>query len=35
VNQLLNARKQMQKMVRQLGRGKMPNVQSMAAQLRR
>jgi signal recognition particle subunit SRP54 len=35
VNQLLNARKQMQKMVKQLGRGKMPNVQSMAAQLRR
>jgi signal recognition particle subunit SRP54 len=35
VNQLLNARKQMQKMVKQMGRGKMPNVQSMAAQLRR
>ena len=35
VNQLLNARKQMQKMVKQLGQGKMPNVQSMAAQLRR
>jgi signal recognition particle subunit SRP54 len=35
VNQLLNARKQMQKMVKQLGSGKMPNVQSIAAQLRR
>ncbi|HEY7196224.1 MAG TPA: signal recognition particle protein [Gaiellaceae bacterium] len=35
VNQLLQARKQMQKMMRQLGRGKMPNLQSMAAQTRR
>jgi signal recognition particle subunit SRP54 len=35
VNQLLQARKQMQKMMRQLGRGKMPNLQSIAAQQRR
>jgi signal recognition particle subunit SRP54 len=35
VNQLLAARKQMQKMVKQLGRGKMPNLQSLAAQQRR
>ncbi len=35
VNQLLNARKQMQKMVKQLGRGKMPNIQSLVAQQRR
>jgi signal recognition particle subunit SRP54 len=35
VNQLLQARKQMQKMMRQLGRGKMPNLQSLAAQQRR
>jgi len=34
VNQLLQARKQMQKMMRQLGRGKMPNLQSIAAQRR-
>jgi signal recognition particle subunit SRP54 len=32
VNQLLQARKQMQKMMRQIGRGKMPNLQSLAAQ---
>jgi len=32
VNQLLTARKQMQKLVKQLGRGKMPNLQSIAAQ---
>jgi signal recognition particle subunit SRP54 len=36
VNQLLNARKQMAKMVKQMGKGKMPNLQSMAAaQMRR
>jgi signal recognition particle subunit SRP54 len=35
VNQLLQARKQMQKMMKQLGRGKMPNLQSMMAQQRR
>ncbi|MEZ5102601.1 MAG: signal recognition particle protein [Thermoleophilia bacterium] len=35
VNQLLNARKQMQKMVKQMSRGKMPNLQSIAAQQRR
>ena len=35
VNQLLNARKQMQKMMKQLGKGKMPNIQSLAAQQRR
>jgi signal recognition particle subunit SRP54 len=35
VNQLMNARKQMQKMVKQLGRGKMPNVQSLVAQQRK
>jgi signal recognition particle subunit SRP54 len=35
VNQLMNARKQMQKMVKQLGQGKMPNMQSIAAQMRR
>ena len=32
VNQLLQGRKQMAKMMKQLGRGKMPNLQSMAAQ---
>jgi signal recognition particle subunit SRP54 len=35
VNQLLGARKQMQKMMKQLGRGKMPNLQSIVAQQRR
>jgi signal recognition particle subunit SRP54 len=35
VNQLLNGRKQMEKMIKQMGRGKMPNLQSMAAQMRR
>jgi signal recognition particle subunit SRP54 len=35
VNQLLQARKQMQKMMKQIGRGKMPNLQSLAAQQRR
>jgi signal recognition particle subunit SRP54 len=35
VNQLLAARKQMQKMMKQLGRGKMPNLQSLVAQQRR
>ena len=34
VNQLLTARKQMQKMMKQMGRGKMPNLQSLAAQQR-
>ena len=32
VNQLLQARKQMQKMMKQLGQGKMPNLQSIVAQ---
>jgi signal recognition particle subunit SRP54 len=35
VNQLLNGRKQMEKMIKQMGRGKMPNLQSMAAQMKR
>jgi signal recognition particle subunit SRP54 len=35
VNQLLNARKQMAKMVKQMGKGKMPNIQSLAAAQRR
>jgi signal recognition particle subunit SRP54 len=35
VNQLLNARKQMAKMVKQMGKGKMPNIQSLAASQRR
>jgi signal recognition particle subunit SRP54 len=35
VNQLLQARKQMQKMMKQIGRGKTPNLQSLAAQQRR
>lgn len=35
VNQLMNARKQMEKMVKQLGRGKTPNFQSLVAQQRR
>jgi signal recognition particle subunit SRP54 len=35
VNQLMQARKQMQKVVKQLGRGKMPNFQSLAASQRR
>jgi signal recognition particle subunit SRP54 len=35
VNQLLGARKQMAKMVKQMGRGKMPNLQSIAASQRR
>jgi signal recognition particle subunit SRP54 len=35
VNQLLNARKQMEKVMKQLGRGKMPNLQSLVAQQRR
>ncbi len=35
VNQLLNGRKQMEKMMKQMGRGKMPNIQSMAAQMKR
>ena len=35
VNQLLQARKQMQKMMKQMGQGKMPNLQSIVAQQRR
>jgi signal recognition particle subunit SRP54 len=35
VNQLLTARKQMAKMVKQMGKGKMPNIQSIAAAQRR
>jgi signal recognition particle subunit SRP54 len=35
VNQLLTARKQMAKMVKQMGKGKMPNLQSLAAAQRR
>jgi signal recognition particle subunit SRP54 len=35
VNKLLQARKQMAKMMKQLGKGKMPNLQSIAAQQRR
>jgi signal recognition particle subunit SRP54 len=35
VNQLLGARKQMAKMVKQMGQGKMPNLQSIAAAQRR
>jgi signal recognition particle subunit SRP54 len=35
VNQLLNARKQMEKMMKQFGKGKMPNIQSIVAQQRR
>jgi signal recognition particle subunit SRP54 len=33
VNQLLTGRKQMEKMVKQMSRGKAPNVQSMVAQM--
>jgi signal recognition particle subunit SRP54 len=35
VNQLLAARKQMEKMMKQFGRGKIPNLQSIVAQQRR
>jgi signal recognition particle subunit SRP54 len=35
VNQLLNGRKQIEKMMKQLGRGKVPNLQSMMGQMRR
>jgi signal recognition particle subunit SRP54 len=35
VNKLLQARKQMAKMMKQLGKGKMPNLQSLAAEQRR
>ena len=35
VNQLLQMRKQMEKMMKQVGRGKMPNLQSIVAQQRR
>ena len=31
----MTARKQMQKMMKQMGQGKMPNLQSMVAQQRR
>jgi signal recognition particle subunit SRP54 len=34
VNQLLSARKQMEKMMKQLGKGKMPNFESLVAQQR-
>ncbi len=35
VNQLLNGRKQMEKLMKQMGQGKMPNLQSLAGQMRR
>ena len=35
VNQVLQMRKQMEKMMKQVGRGKMPNLQSIVAQQRR
>ena len=35
VNKLLQARKQMEKMIKQMGRGKTPNLQSIVAQQRR
>jgi signal recognition particle subunit SRP54 len=35
VNKLMTARKQMQKMMKQMGKGKMPNLQSIVAQQRR
>jgi signal recognition particle subunit SRP54 len=35
VNQLLNGRKQMEKMIKQMSRGKMPNLQSLVGQMRR
>jgi signal recognition particle subunit SRP54 len=35
VNQLLNGRKQMEKLMKQMGRGKMPNLQSLAGQMKR
>jgi signal recognition particle subunit SRP54 len=35
VNQLLTGRKQMEKMMKQFGKGKMPNIQSIVAQQRR
>jgi signal recognition particle subunit SRP54 len=35
VNQLLSARKQMEKMMKQFGKGKVPNLQSIVAQQRR
>jgi signal recognition particle subunit SRP54 len=35
VNQLLNGRKQMEKMMKQFGKGKTPNIQSIVAQQRR
>jgi signal recognition particle subunit SRP54 len=35
VNQVLQMRKQMEKMMKQVGKGKMPNLQSIVAQQRR
>jgi signal recognition particle subunit SRP54 len=35
VNQLLNGRKQMEKMMKQMTKGKTPNLQSMVSQMRR
>ena len=35
VNQLMNARKQMQKMMKQMNAGKTPNIQSLVAQQRK
>jgi signal recognition particle subunit SRP54 len=35
VNQLLTGRKQMEKMMKQIGKGKTPNLQSIVAQMRR
>ncbi len=35
VNQLLNGRKQMEKMMKQMGKGKAPNLPSMVSQMRR
>jgi signal recognition particle subunit SRP54 len=35
VNQLMNGRKQMEKMIKQMARGKTPNLQSMVSQIRR
>ena len=32
---ILNGRKQMEKLMKQMGKGKMPNLQSLAAQMRR
>jgi signal recognition particle subunit SRP54 len=35
VNQLLNGRKQMEKVMKQMSRGKTPSIESLAAQMRR